>query len=112
MDVLEVLQGVRAMLRPPQAWCKGQFVRQSPGAPRGQAYCLVGALGELAARSVVRDLVMFGRAEDMLMHCATELYDESYFSLVEFNDEHDTTHEDVLRVLDCAIERTKQDEPA
>lgn len=93
MTPKDVLKDAREWLSDPEHWCKGSLGSREEGHT-----CLLGALltssrpdteEEQAAVTVVIKIIraLYGR------------------STLGFNDDPDTKHEDVLKVLDAAIER-------
>lgn len=100
-SALKVLVSARELLSDEKRWTKGNMARDAAGAdvnPRGKkavCWCVVGAV----MKSPLGRLYQ-GDAID-------RIYRVVGGSIGGFNDAPTTTHADVLRVLDAAIERAK-----
>ena len=117
---LDLVKGTRQILSDPHAWFKGNFYgkwigKEQMPCQKGEAecFCLRGAISVAADNVGMRPVEkfvtdsQFAKAGDALMGAARALFPErcGLASLVEtFNDHPDTTHEDVLKVLDRTIE--------
>jgi hypothetical protein len=101
MTTLETLKAARQTLTPLEAWTKGDNARDQDGArvdpqdPRATCWCLIGAIAmqghysSVASYEIRQTLVKDGRCD----------------SIAAFNDDPDTTHDDVLGLLDKTIAR-------
>jgi hypothetical protein len=108
MKPLEILRDARAKIAEPDAWIKGDLARDIDGnvvEPAGAdacQWCLEGALyaaaGTFPATPFDWDVYA---AWSIVRTCAPT--DAVY----AFNDALETTHEEVLAVLDCAIARAE-----
>lgn len=97
MTTLEQLIAMRELLTPPECWTKGAFARDkfdvittsySPDAVR---WCLYGAMYKV------------GFGHDIINTMQT-----LPLSLSVYNDHPTTTHADILKLLDTAIENEKE----
>ena len=99
MDDLELLRAVRARLARPEAWTKGYLAINCDGETvyyRGEgavAWCLIGA-----AYADGRDIDM---PDEVL---ASGLGFKSHIRMIEWNDDFERTHAEVLARLDAAIQ--------
>jgi len=110
----EVLQGAIDLLQDPERWCKKHIARSSFGMPAGdistmgviRSTCLVGAI-RLAARPdhLFQSLPASNEAADRLrMVPEVAAFDIGHGCPIPlFNDDPNTTHEDVLLVLKKAL---------
>lgn len=114
--ITPMLRRARALLQ--RGWCQGSFGRDIQGRPLGSIFlcyavdrCLEGALYQAAAdltRSSVGDLSLeafglYNEATDYLRALLTDR-GESNAWLAMWNDRKGRTQEDVLRLLDRALE--------
>lgn len=104
---IEILVAARALLADPARWTKGESARDlrgkevPPNYPSAVCWCMTGALNK-----VVRSPCMWFKSEAVLS--AAELLETTVASeITSFNDNPATTHADVLRALDAAIERAQ-----
>lgn len=98
----DTLIAARALIDTPDKWIKRHWASDADGRqvfptdPGAVCYCLVGAIracdGGTPARSLVATVI-------------DELFDYRFTMTTDFNDDLATTHADVMRVLDTAIER-------
>jgi hypothetical protein len=86
---LAKLGAVENLLATEQQWCKGKM-RDSDG-----RHCLVGAMQEVEARQLL---------EPIILRAARQVGGKYYWRVEFFNDDSQTTHGDVLRVLRLARE--------
>lgn len=97
MSVKSTLIATKALIDTPEKWVKGTPFKITK---KGCSYCLSGALNEVtgdfwprrSARAALIDQINFG----LPLHTR---------SIVGFNDNPSTTHADVMKLLDKAIER-------
>lgn len=113
VDVIERLSAMRNLLARPECWTKDAFGRDRNGASllgsslRKDAvcWCLAGAHGRVGRMRAI---------EDLLDAVVTRDWPERYHrnggnNVVAFNDHPDTTHADVLAVIDRAIGLAKEE---
>lgn len=108
MTVHTLLVAARAKIDSPDKWTKGNFAADEFGnrahvdSPSATCWCLDGSLVH-AARVHLGSL---GEARDVVEMALSD-DDDTALSIWEFNDGKDTTHAEVMAVLDAAIEATK-----
>ena len=118
MGLLEILIKVRELLSNKDHWTKGYYARNvrndmiDPQDPAACTFCMYGAIYKVcpdipfSAVGFKDPIIM--QAHDEITRAIVELYpafkDEPE---ARFNDNSNTTHEDVLKVLDRAIELNK-----
>ena len=100
----EIITGIKQLLSDPDHWTKGAYARygkdQAPICPdhrSAKCFCLGGALIRLT-----RDTLECTAVADLLrgqMGCG-----KKYHTIPQFNDAPETTHEDVIGLLDRALE--------
>lgn len=111
----EYLRALRAIMQYPSRWCKG-FLARGPlgycGSFKEEIWscCLYGGLKWLHLESV-HNVELWTQAIDLAEKAGMELFPKRAWSLIQFNDHQDTTHEDILRVLDRAIELAREGLP-
>lgn len=106
LETLKILRRVRELLDSPQSWVKGV------GRDLAGRMCMLGAVD-----AAVEERFGFSRWDglapprdarvyELLAHVKSVLYKHipSPFGVMMFNDDPRTTHADVLKVLDAAIE--------
>lgn len=110
MNTVEYLKRIRSKINTPDLWTKGKYADHRNDVT---CYCLLGALysivfnelpdeNERKFRTLIGNVIKVAypdrrRYKDIMT-------DEI---IVNFNDHPDTTHDDVMRVLDIAIERAE-----
>lgn len=105
MTTLTVLQEVRELLAAEERWTKGSPARNKRGKPvsstdkKAVCWCLNGALDKCAPRDA-----SFWPSVKLLENILGQGFEGNY---MRFNDAPDTTHKDVLGLLDKAIEKAK-----
>lgn len=97
MDVLSVLHGAKDILKSPESWCQGRSGKRKNG--KNQV-CLHNAINLTAPKA--------GGGRRLLFEETIGLLGGSP-SIIHFNDSPDTTHEDIMILLDRAI--TQIDRP-
>ena len=112
-NVKRVLEGARRLLSSRAKWCKGKLHNQRTG-----QYCAIGAIyAQVAPDGNVFEWLDGEpkNAEWMLVNKAIyalegglEEYRRAYLEIPDFNDDPDTTWEDVLNVFERAIEHTPE----
>lgn len=111
-SAVEWLQGVREILTPEENWCQGAYYRDRSGnevkrmSPMTCQACLYGAMDLFDCPEVCYGLLQFH------LNCAIqELYPKLHcYGIEYFNDHEETTHQDVLAVLDRAIKLAQESE--
>ena len=94
MNTLETLKATRAFLDDPKNWYQGGLTPENTSVGDECPHCLLAALSRFTghddtAARLTRNLVRQQISPD---------------TIISFNDDPNTTHADVLRVLDQAIE--------
>lgn len=103
-----MIEKIIETLTPPEAWTKGSYARTAAGNPIGHycanatCFCMMGATYHATpadAGDVGIDLEM--QSVGFISAAIRELFPirTPYGHIPRFNDDPDTTHEDVLRVL-------------
>lgn len=116
-SALKVLVSVRELLSDEKRWTQGQEARDvsgdgvPPTSKDAVCWCLLGALYKSALlRQVCGDLAPEEATEAWMsavgLTCKIASPDNPD-GIGDFNDRFDTTHADVLRVLDVAIEKAQ-----
>ena len=106
LTTLQVLQQARAKIEAPKNWIKGHMAKNrlgqivEPGHPTACKFCMVGSLCDPAFRGPFKALYA---ALEKLGHSTRS-------GLVGFNDNDFTTHGQVLKVFDVAIEMETKNE--
>jgi hypothetical protein len=101
---LEVLVRARERLSRPENWIKGGYAKDLGGnsvcsdSYSAVCWCIFGAIGEDT----------FEGNEEVIHHTLKTL--TPAYSVLDFNDDPNTTYEDVIRVLDKAIAITAETE--
>lgn len=106
----ELLTVARALIATPKQWTKGAYEdRLEDGT---QCFCLLGALKRAAAKNESHRWTLSETANDrycrlrrIVVACLP--FGTGYQHLHHFNDDARRTHDEVLAVLDRALERTK-----
>lgn len=106
-----MIERVIETLTPPGSWIQGNFARTTPAgrtigpsAPGANCWCLVGAI--IRADADADGLEARDQAYQFVVLAAQELFPKriGISGIPVFNDHPDTTHADVLRVLNRARE--------
>jgi hypothetical protein len=97
---LQALTEARARIQDPMTWIKGSFDEWDEFTKR-MSYCLVGAMQGVDSHT-------FGKIQAAANAHFPDRYNR-FKALSEFNDHTDTTHEDVLLVIDTAIEELRNE---
>lgn len=132
---LEILEGARRLLRPRYRWTKGKAVRliTEPDERPGYCYCVDGAVCRAAGAEIHRaeidgvlqayldsprsNFEALERAQTVLDSVARRRRQRAYSSViapvrVSYNDAEPTTHEDILSLVDEAIQIEREKESA
>jgi hypothetical protein len=103
----EILTSARALIRRPECWTRGALARDAHGGPVGATapaavqWCAVGAVlraSETAPYAAVEHAI---HALAMAAHGDS---DAEWITVSVYNDSHGTSHADVLRLFDRAID--------
>lgn len=100
MNVVEELKQVREWLSDESHWGKGSYENIESGAT-----CLVGACMKI--ERIDGSFVPVAKA---LVPCIQNDVEDWHDKIVDFNDSPSTTHSDIMRVLDCAIEKEEKND--
>lgn len=112
-EVLDTLVAARKILENPLHWTKRVFARNinnrdvSATDPTATCFCVIGAICKAA------DVDTQGPMESHVLDAASGLVARQldlayYYSVSVFNDLPSTTHADILKTLDAAIEDAKK----
>lgn len=111
LSTIELLQGARALLTPPQNWTQGYSARKADGTEavvttdEAVCWCLSGAL-EWAYQVQPTKRSDFN---DARFHLRREIIASTmHAGIVSFNDAPDRKHHEVLAALDRTIERLQK----
>lgn len=98
MDVLEILLAARALIATPETWCKHKPMKVAKDTEI-KSYCLVNAINISSPKRSKHGGVRpdYMRAINFLSN------DTGNATLLRFNDHKDTTHSDVIGLLDAKI---------
>lgn len=98
---LQILVGARAAISKPEHWCKGR-TRKLGNNPNEDAFCSLGAL-----QHVARLLLPHGDHRLRQVSLMSKLRAPGFNpnDIVGYNDAPSTTHDDILKMFDDAIER-------
>jgi hypothetical protein len=103
MTAIAILKGARDLIATPEAWQKGHSARDAGGAPvrsssdRACKFCLEGAIYRAYHFSMG---LKYNSLSDALSMVRREIGTEYVF---QWNDRPETTHADVLAILDKVI---------
>lgn len=106
-EVIAVLDAVRDVLRVPERWTKVYYAideageRTRPNSQHAVAWCILGAVTKATQ----------WHRHDAACEALRETLPLDGDNLATFNDHPDTTHADVLRLLDDTIARLRHQEP-
>lgn len=100
MDNREILTKARELITPRSAWAREAYARDENGIevdphdPRATCFCMIGAI-----------LKVTGLSTDEVNHTSFTLLElaTGWSETPEFNDNGGTTHDEVLRAFDRAI---------
>lgn len=107
MTTIEILVAARELLSDEKRWTKGAGARDVRGKevrsrhPPAVCWCMAGALNKV---------IEVPWPPEALMSVIDLLQTMISGGIIAFNDNPATTHADVLRALDAAIEKAKQDD--
>lgn len=107
----EFLREVRKVLQDPEHWCKGKYFMNQEGKRRDVhdldicRMCFQGGLWWVSNNATNQfDLNCVILVRDALERAILQLFPDRPYTLEGFNDTDDTTHDDVLKVMDRALE--------
>lgn len=106
MKALQVLKNVRKTLSDPEQWTKGVGARNANENPTMTTaldackWCVLGALGKSTHEIYPHEYMVYEVVTEKIM----QILKPKWSCISDFNDAFMTTHEDVMRVLDAAIE--------
>ena len=107
---LEVLSESRELLDSKDRWCQVYVATTKDGRPTdiysedAASWCLAGSL----TKCDEMDLVLNQKINHKILYCIRGKYPDCGFkNIADFNDRRTTTHEDILEILDMAIEMEK-----
>jgi hypothetical protein len=103
MSVKEDLRAVRQLLSDPERWIKGAYHRPSVYDGK-ESYCLRGAVDHVVGYCSGEHWIRIRRLMDVSI---SRIRKNHIGGMVAFNDAPETTHEDVLAVLDLAIKEAE-----
>lgn len=108
MDSKEILIKIRELLADPKHWTKGSYARVKKGGEstsydveNATCWCLMGALNKVVNGVYDSSTI---KAKNLLQSCLPIKYLEQ---LIEFNDNKNTKHAQIIKALDCAIEKAE-----
>lgn len=102
-ETVEILHRIRGLISDPNHWTKGVFATDQHGAavpasdPTATCFCVAGAAMRVRSQIDEADLIHFREAKSIMRITAGGW-------LPIFNDDPLTTHQDVMSVIDKAIE--------
>lgn len=109
-DISETLRSMRKLLATPESWNQKSSARDSEGKPvapelpEAVCWCLSGALARVTYHEPIRD--KYGCRLYREVH---DFFDQKLnMNMIIFNDDPITTHDDILSLLDYAIEKAEQ----
>lgn len=111
MTPKEILVGVRDLLADRSHWTQGTCARKSKGgkavtynSPEASCWCLIGAIEKVASGDGG-----VANAINLIYTCLPPMPARDLFEnrLVRFNDNKNRKHAQVIRVLECAIEKAE-----
>lgn len=112
MKASDALIKAKALIDTPEKWTKDAFQRDAYGTAQCQdekatCYCSIGAIGAASrGQDAIRVVV---RATNMLWFALSELK-LNFNTVIQFNDYASTTHEQVMKLFDRAVELAKKGE--
>lgn len=94
-EVTDFLLEAKGLIDSPEKWIKGSFRKNG-------CYCMLGALLEVVGKDYAWDKACTLIENTLVREKAFSCY------MPEFNDAPETTHDDVMKIMDLAIERSKR----
>lgn len=117
MIAKEILAAMRKLLEDPTHWTQGVNARTATGEEvswhddQACTFCLNGAMCKVDPDSGDNKSSYHFQARDLIHHCIQEKFGQR-LDLVDFNDAKGRKHEEILSVIDCAIEHAPEEQPA
>lgn len=112
MELKEILEKAKCLIDTPEKWIKNVFARDATGKPvapedtTATCFCLMGAYRRAASSS--HSALPIGVAYQAIYQAIPSLTKYAkYASLPNFNDSPETTHADVMKILDQTISQLK-----
>lgn len=105
MEPIIVLKKSRRLISAPQNWTKGVYARDANGkeasatSPSAKSFCIIGAINKVVERGTVN-----AAAHNALINAMPGTYP----TITQFNDAEETTHADIIAVIDAAIESIQE----
>jgi len=102
MKALNILRGVKRLLKDPEKWTKHTMARNRHGSsvhessPEAKCWCLSGALTYVGRKS---------KSRDDSKNKARDIVESLVGTIPNWNDDSRRTHKDVLNTLDLAIKK-------
>ena len=108
MDIptpLAILQETRRLIERPEQWIK-RSSRINDEWPNNYSFCIYGAFSHVVLKTFkpYKETAISDKAWNIMLRCLPK----GQNSIICFNDHPDTTHEQILSVLDRAIKRQKR----
>lgn len=112
LKVLDELRELRKLLEDPRRWTKGTFARNIEGFevsasnPDAVCWCLEGAIAKIVGDEIAASdegSIFYTPLFNVIAACLSTAEIEGS-GIAGFNDAEDTTHQDVLNLLDGALE--------
>lgn len=120
MTTLEILQKARELILDPSRWIKGSYAgwrasdgtlyrELKPSADVANCWCSVGSCVKIYGNRDGRPAPLLKNALEALNNAASEVSYGEYAFAYMFNDAEETTHSQVLKMFDRAIELAKEE---
>ena len=96
---MSILRKARELLTDPENWTKGAFhkTRRKSGGTTEHSYCALGAWRKVSGKGLNDP----GKARNLLFRALKEKTGRT--CVIRYNDDHRTTHKDILELFDLAI---------
>lgn len=108
---VEILMAGRDIIKDERNWCKRAYARSESGmattSSDGNAvqFCLIGSINRASHKLIGQDFLVSDVYTDALTSVECTLFDNDFAGILEFNDDHDTTHDCVMDVYNKSISR-------
>lgn len=105
---LQVIRGMRRLLKKPEAWTKRRYARDAngndvdPESRRAKCFCLIGAQYRVLKGQPEEGMTAAVHDSMQSLMYALRLRGEHTTSPISFNDDRSTAHEDVVEALAIA----------
>lgn len=109
MTPIEVLKAVRKLIEDPKNWIKGNWAtngrgRVTPSAsPKAKRWDLAGAFNQVNSKLTKEDLSAWFYARQFVR--AVIFAEFGDYEIIEFNDDPEVTHAQVLKIIDLAVDQ-------